>query len=158
MSKPALEAAMALLVHASCSQPMYFRCLNNSEYGMGDWVFVRHSHGNGPLNPGSCRRWRPDALCLGKSRAHFGKRATCVTSCEERKEKRCLDLVTEALLRNCSGTRQSANQRRYWYYDRITRSCLKWSSKTCAYNAFRSSGHCRYTCLRSKTKSEEPQD
>ncbi|CAN7942069.1 unnamed protein product [Ixodes hexagonus] len=134
----------------NCDRPMYFRCLDGSEYDRGEWVFVK-SPGK-TRHRGVCRRWRPDSLCLSRSNAHFRKRTTCVASCEERREKRCLQLVTEDLLRNCTGTGESSRHGHYWYYDRVQRTCLAWSPDyVCADAAFKSAGQCKNACLRRRT-------
>ncbi|KAK8781350.1 hypothetical protein V5799_017309 [Amblyomma americanum] len=122
---------------------MYFRCLNNSDYERGEWVFVLRDHGQS----GSCRRWQPDSVCARDSPAHFRKRQDCVRTCEARRDKRCLGLVTERLLKPCSDSPQD-NPRRFWHYDRVLRACVRWAPAiTCAYNAFRSSGQCKIACM-----------
>ncbi|XP_077522911.1 uncharacterized protein LOC144133590 isoform X2 [Amblyomma americanum] len=72
------DEVAALSRPPACSQPMYFRCLNNSDYGRGEWVFVLRDHGQS----GSCRRWQPDSVCARDSPAHFRKRQDCVRTCE----------------------------------------------------------------------------
>ncbi|CAN8031828.1 unnamed protein product, partial [Ixodes persulcatus] len=139
-----------------CGRPMYFQCLDGAEYDRGEWVFVKPSRSTRSRSPGVCKRWRPDSLCLSKSKAHFRKYTTCVTVCEERREKRCLQLVTEDLLRNCTEAGMSSDLGRYWYYDRIQRTCLAWSADyVCADNSFKSSGQCKNACLWRRAASNE---
>ncbi|XP_040067819.1 uncharacterized protein LOC115328559 [Ixodes scapularis] len=139
-----------------CGRPMYFRCLDGAEYDRGDWVFVKPSRSTGSRTSGVCKRWRPDSLCLSKSKAHFRKWTTCVTACEERREKRCLQLLTEDLLRNCTEAGMPSDQGRYWYYDRVQRTCLAWSADhVCADNSFKSSGQCKNACLWRRAASKE---
>ncbi|EEC06994.1 hypothetical protein IscW_ISCW005228 [Ixodes scapularis] len=115
---------------------MYFRCLDGAEYDRGDWVFVKPSRSTGSRTSGVCKRWRPDSLCLSKSKAHFRKWTTCVTACEE--------------------AGMSSDQGRYWYYDRVQRTCLAWSADhVCADNSFKSSGQCKNACLWRRAASKE---
>ncbi|XP_075721759.1 uncharacterized protein LOC119168260 [Rhipicephalus microplus] len=133
--------------HPACSQPMYFRCLNGSDYDRGEVIFVQRDAGSRQPGPGSCRPWHPDKVCARDSQAHFRKRRDCVQTCELRRDKRCLGLITEKFLRPCSRSAQD-NPRRFWYYDRVRRVCVKWAPAiTCAYNAFRSVGQCKMLCM-----------
>nr|XP_037275561.1 uncharacterized protein LOC119168260 [Rhipicephalus microplus] len=133
--------------HKSCSQPMYFRCLNSSDYDRGEVIFVQRDAGSRQPGPGSCRPWHPDKVCARDSQAHFRKRRDCVQTCELRRDKRCLGLITEKFLRPCSRSAQD-NPRRFWHYDRVRRVCVKWAPAiTCAYNAFRSVGQCKMLCM-----------
>ncbi|KAH7940545.1 hypothetical protein HPB49_001742 [Dermacentor silvarum] len=126
---------------------MYFRCLNGSDYDRGEWIFVQRGRDSPQPGQGSCRRWQPDRVCARDSPAHFRKRRDCVQTCEVRRDKRCLALVTEQFLRPCSESSHDS-PRRFWYYDRVQRVCARWAPAiTCAYNAFRSIGQCKILCM-----------
>ncbi|XP_065303206.2 uncharacterized protein [Dermacentor albipictus] len=146
-SEMAARQALQSRRHPACSQPMYFRCLNGSDYDRGEWIFVQRERDSPQPGQGSCRRWQPEKVCTRDSPAHFRKRRDCVQTCELRRDKRCLTLVTERFLRPCSSSSKD-NPRRFWYYDRVQRACARWAPAIlCAYNAFRSVGHCKILCL-----------
>ncbi|XP_077536172.1 uncharacterized protein LOC144148523 [Haemaphysalis longicornis] len=136
----------------ACNHPMYFRCLNNSDYNRGQYIFVARDEDSSEPGPGSCKKWQPDKVCAKDSAAHFRKEQECVKTCEKRRDKRCLALITEDFVQSCSDSPEDG-PRKFWYYDRVKRKCLRWAPAImCAYNAFRSMGHCKLVCLVPKSR------
>ncbi|KAH9376224.1 hypothetical protein HPB48_019521 [Haemaphysalis longicornis] len=68
---------------------MYFRCLNNSDYNRGQYIFVARDEDSSEPGPGSCKKWQPDKVCAKDSAAHFRKEQECVKTCESTPATHC---------------------------------------------------------------------